>query len=258
MKKKPIAILDSGIGGLSVLNALSEKMPAESFVYYPDEKNFPYGTKEPQNILTCIKEQIKNLEPYSCKAIVIACHTASIHTLFSLQSYLPIPVFGIAQSSVLQFLDNRKTPIYLLGSKATIASNYYQSTFPNINCIEAQTLINEIEKNTQIQSDDLKSIIFKLLSKIPKHSFLFLGCTHFTMCNELFEEAQKLQIEIIDPSKQLADIVFKSLRNHNLLDLSSVSNDTKLVASNNFHLKSIDKLQKMPRKNLYVNLALPV
>ena len=73
----PIAVLDSGVGGISVLRELVRQMPSENFLYFGDSKNAPYGEKSPDEVLRITRENLKSLLARGIKALVLACNTAT-------------------------------------------------------------------------------------------------------------------------------------------------------------------------------------
>ena len=92
---EPIGVFDSGVGGLTVLDAIQKELPNESIVYLGDTARVPYGNRTPETIVRYALECAQVLVQRGVKAIVIACNTASAHALDVLQCELTIPVFGV-------------------------------------------------------------------------------------------------------------------------------------------------------------------
>ena len=95
MKNKPIGIFDSGIGGLSVLAKIIEKLPTEEYIYYADTDNVPYGIKTNEQIKEYVKRAVDFLMDKDVKAIVIACNTATSIAIEDLRRNYNIPIIGI-------------------------------------------------------------------------------------------------------------------------------------------------------------------
>ena len=74
---RPIGVLDSGLGGISVLRELVKLMPGEAFLYYGDSANAPYGTRTPEEVIDLTKKDVDFLLERGAKAIVVACNTAT-------------------------------------------------------------------------------------------------------------------------------------------------------------------------------------
>ena len=95
MQSAPIGVLDSGMGGLSVLHALRRAMPHERFLYYGDNANAPYGPRPPEEIRALTSRTAQKLIDRGIKALVIACNTANSAAGELLRTRLPIPVVGV-------------------------------------------------------------------------------------------------------------------------------------------------------------------
>ena len=91
----PIGFLDSGVGGVSVLNAARKALPNEDFILYGDSANAPYGTKSEEQVIDLVRNAAHILMQQGIKALVIACNTATGIALETMQKELPIPVVGI-------------------------------------------------------------------------------------------------------------------------------------------------------------------
>lgn len=91
----PVGIFDSGVGGISTLGAMVKLMPEEDFLYYGDEKNAPYGTKATEEVISCVRKVVNELQKDHIKALVIACNTATGAAAAVLRKELTIPVIGI-------------------------------------------------------------------------------------------------------------------------------------------------------------------
>ena len=95
MRSAPIGVLDSGMGGLSVLHALKGAMPHERFLYFGDNANAPYGPRPPEEIRALTLRTAQTLLDRGVKALVIACNTANSAAGEMLRERLPIPVVGV-------------------------------------------------------------------------------------------------------------------------------------------------------------------
>lgn len=124
--KKAIGVFDSGVGGLTVLEALRQKLPNEDFIYLGDTARVPYGNRTPQTIARYATSCARQLVDRHVKALVIACNTASAHALSALRSAFRIPVFGVIEPvSQMAVGTSRSGIIGVIGTRATIASDCY-------------------------------------------------------------------------------------------------------------------------------------
>ena len=87
MNNRFIAVLDSGVGGLSVLSVLEKKFPNERFLYFGDNGNAPYGNRSKQNLLSITLKNIDYIKSYDVKAIVVACNTLSVNIIYNIKEY---------------------------------------------------------------------------------------------------------------------------------------------------------------------------
>ena len=95
-KYDPIGVFDSGVGGISVLRELMRQMPHESFVYYGDSANAPYGARTPEEVCALTEAHVQQLIDRGAKAIVIACNTATGAAIrFLREKYTQIPIIGM-------------------------------------------------------------------------------------------------------------------------------------------------------------------
>ena len=92
----PIAVFDSGVGGISVLRELVRVMPNENFIYFGDSANAPYGSKSKEQVLSITRKNLEALMSRGIKAFVIACNTATSAAVSTLRAeYKELPIIGI-------------------------------------------------------------------------------------------------------------------------------------------------------------------
>ena len=126
--EQPIAAFDSGVGGLTVVQAMRELLPAEDILYLGDTARVPYGNKSPDTIIRYSREIMAYLRGHDVKAVVVACNTASAHALSILQEEADIPVIGVIAPGVEAALAaTRNGRIGVIGTQGTIQSEAYQN-----------------------------------------------------------------------------------------------------------------------------------
>ena len=231
--KLPIGIFDSGIGGLTVANAISKLMPNEKIIYFGDTVHFPYGDKSPQSIRNYCARITKFLLAKKCKLIVIACNTASSHgcnTVIKL-TVTPAMVVNVIDP-VAQYVakHHSKQKVGVIATKGTINSRIYvrriQKLDPKITVAQLATpllapMIEEGFFNNYIS----KTIINSYLEKRSLQNIkgLILGCTHYPLIKKEVENYYKKGVEVIDS----ASIVAQSVRRR-LMDLNLTANRKSL------------------------------
>ena len=127
--KKPIGVFDSGIGGLSILSSLVEKLPNESFIYLSDNKNCPYGNKLQEQIKNFSLKNSKKLIELNCKMIIVACNTATTNSIDLLREKIDIPIIGIEPGIRPAILNTKTKNIGVLATEKTLESKLYKGLY---------------------------------------------------------------------------------------------------------------------------------
>ncbi|MBQ8433759.1 MAG: glutamate racemase [Clostridia bacterium] len=218
---RPIALFDSGIGGLTVLQSVVEVLPNENYVYLADNAFFPYGVKSYHELEKRIKIITKYLVSLDAKAIVIACNTASLH-LEAIKKIAKIPVVDVITptcNKVFGVTQNNK--VCLLATDATVRSQRYQQILQNrgidvvaVGCSDFVPLA----ENGSYESAWADDIICQKLSGVTNENFdtVILGCTHFGLLKESITQVlgNKIYVECGVPT---ALYLRNILTNNNLL-----------------------------------------
>lgn len=215
MINQPIGIIDSGLGGLTVMKEIIQQLPNEDIVYIGDTKHCPYGDKNIEQIKIFVSDIVDKLIDRNIKLLVIACNTATVLMLDELQQRLNIPVIGMLDRISQQIFDLTETKeIGVIATDATVSTHKYQqkimSYTPEVTVIEkgCPTFVPLIEQGLT-KSLALKKAVNNELKifKDTKIDTLVLGCTHFPMIKEKIQQYLP-NIKIIDPAKYVAmDVV---------------------------------------------------
>ena len=144
---RPIGAFDSGVGGLTVVKAMRELLPAEDILYLGDTARVPYGNKSPDTIIRYAREIMAYLRGKDVKAVVVACNTASAHALTILQKESSVPVIGVIAPGVEAALSaTRNGRIGIIGTQGTIQSEAYQNVLPlELKNFQSQKLMNHLK-----------------------------------------------------------------------------------------------------------------
>jgi len=246
---RPIGLLDSGVGGISVLQALQKLLPHENFIYFADSVHFPYGEKSPLEVTRYTSQITAFLLSQNIQMLVVACHTASAMSLNSLQANFPIPVIGMIQptlATLKKVTKNRR--IGILGTKGTIQSDVYQKAiretfedaviFPIV-CLELE---KKIENNEVISQELIKECLKPILGQ--EIDSLLLVCTHYPHIQLEIEQELDPQTTVINPSLSVAEEVKKQLK-----ETPSSSHEPHHILYTSGNLKDLKKfLNKHPLK----------
>lgn len=119
-RDRPVAVFDSGVGGISTLGALRRVLPKEHFIYYGDTANAPYGVKSREEIMACVRNVIDRLMTFGPKAIVIACNTASSVAAATLREEMTLPVIAIEPALKPASLNRHGGEILVLATPVTL------------------------------------------------------------------------------------------------------------------------------------------
>ena len=264
--QKPIGVFDSGIGGLTVARAIAKELPNEKIIYFGDTAHFPYGDKARSSIKRYSEVISEFLLQKNCKAIVIACNTASAAAAISLKNHIPK---GILLFDVIHPLVNHintfhsKQKIGIIATKGTTNSKIYPKLIAekndkiNVASLATPLLAPMIEEGF-FNNNISKTIINEYLSKkkIKDIDTLVLACTHYPIIEKeisKYYSGVKQKIKILNSAKIVAENISLELNRLNLAATSAnnahefyVSDYTKSFekSSEIFFGESI-KLQKM-------------
>jgi len=230
-----IAVIDSGIGGLTVAKEIIKLMPNEEIVYFGDQKNCPYGDKTEHEIKTFVYDMIHFLEQYELKALVIACNTATSFLLEELQQRLPYPVVGVIEPGAAYALDETKNKkIGVIATVKTIESEAYRQTLQKIDaeavvysqaCSRLASLIESPNVTYEALHLALEEYLFPLKNK--GIDTLILGCTHYPLIVDQIKQFVGKDVVLIDPAIRTATELQRILAEHQLF-ASSVRTENHL------------------------------
>ncbi|MCE0722660.1 MULTISPECIES: glutamate racemase [Legionella] len=227
-----IGVFDSGMGGLTVLRALREGLPHESFIYLGDTARLPYGTKSPDTVKQYAMQMAKLLVERRIKALVIACNTATTAALPYLQEMLPdMPVLGVvapgAAAAVAATENNR---IIVLATETTIASNAYQQLITQhlpqaiINTRACSVLVALAEEG-MVTNQVAREALKHYLDGFTNEDTVLLGCTHFPVFKPLLNKLLPQGVTVVDSAHATA------LALHQLLEKQDLLNDVPSLSS---------------------------
>lgn len=214
----PIVVIDSGLGGLTVFDAIHERLPEWPLVYCFDNAVFPYGEKSEQAVVQRIRFCIEELYRYITPSmIVVACNTASTVVLPMLRQWLDIPVVGVVPAIKPAAIASKKHCIGLLATPGTINRTYTAKLIGayagacHVISIGNSELVQMAEQKLQGQAvclTRLKHILLPFIDAQVVPDYVVLGCTHFPwLIDELTQSYSEEDIQWIDSSKAVAQRV---------------------------------------------------
>ena len=222
IKCRPIGIFDSGVGGLTVLNAFLTLYPPAlyggSYVYIGDTARLPYGTKSPQTIIKYSETITRALLQFKPQSIVIACNTASTHALPSVKAIAQsIPVFGMIEPAVKTAIASTKNNhIAVIGTVGTILSNIYETEIKlnaphiKVSSVACQMLVALAEEDwvdTTIAQDIIRAYLGNLFNSDHPPDVLILGCTHFPLFKSTLQKVIGDKVILINTGLEAANLI---------------------------------------------------
>lgn len=250
MDKRPIGLLDSGVGGLTVVKKFIQKMPNESTIFIGDNAHIPYGDKSQDEIIALTWQSVKFLLRQNVKLIVFACNTATAVAMKIIQKRIDVRIVGVIQSGAKAAIKaTRNNNIASVATQMTTAIHAYQKAITNqrhnirVNEIAAPKLVPLIEKNAG-HNAYLKAIKEALVSLNELDiDTLILGCTHYPIIQTEFSECLGPEIQLIDPADQVVQDVYDILRHEHLLNETSAVGEHEYYTTGDINL--VNKLGKL-------------
>ena len=222
--EKYIGVFDSGVGGLTVVKSLLEKLPNENIVYLGDSKHMPYGDKTNEQIIKYVMDDVKFLNTYELKAIVIACNTADSVASNDVKKAYNIPVYGVINPTAKQAaIVTKNNRIGVIGTSAAIKSNVYEKNILKYNAhakVISQAcpfLVPLIEEGKfDIGNQEMRYILEDYLAPLIDENIdtLVLGCTHYDLLSEIIKDMYPT-LNIISSSRFVGDVVKKEIELNN-------------------------------------------
>lgn len=232
-KALPIGVFDSGVGGLTVLRALRERLPHEDYLYMGDTARLPYGTKSQDTIVRYSLQTTAELVKRGIKMLVIACGTASTAALPVLRAtYAPLPVIGVIEpGAAAAVAASQCGHVVVIATEASIRGKAYDEAMQRIRHdvqVTGQpcTLFVPLAEEGWTTGPLVEGIAERYLHDIfdpATHKdellpdTLLLGCTHFPPLRAALQKVVGPQVRLVDSASTTAAAVFQILQAHHML-----------------------------------------
>lgn len=238
----PIGVFDSGMGGLTVLRELKRALPQESFIYLGDTARLPYGTKSRQTVVQYAKQMAQLLMKRDIKLLVVACNTATISALPTLQTLMPhLPVVGVIEPGAKAAANaTRNQNVLVLATETTVRSEGYLKAIHQCNsainvasqaCGLFVALAEEGRVNDALAQLAIQTYLSQSLQ--PAIDCILLGCTHFPVLKQAIADYAGPQITIVDSAIETTKEVQRLLKalalQHTSVTISPQRRTTYLV-----------------------------
>jgi glutamate racemase len=251
VKKQPIGIFDSGVGGLTVAHAIKQILPGESLIYFGDTAHLPYGDKSAESIRYYSGKITEFLLDHNSKVVLVACNSASASAFDTLKAEFQDRTILIdVIDPVVDYLSTRNfRKIGVIGTKRTISSGTYDKKLkektPGTNVVSMATplFVPMIEEGF-IFDDISNAIIRTYLSNetLSGIEALILGCTHYPIIRNQISKFFNFNVEVVDSAKIVSLILKETLEKNNLLNDSGKVQDKFFISDYTSYFEKIARM----------------
>lgn len=242
MNSNPIAVFDSGLGGLSVVRHLRQLLPHETIVYFGDTARIPYGTKSRPTVVQFALETAGFLLQFDPKLIVAACNTASALALDVLTRELPVPVIGVVEPgarAAVRLAEGGRVAV--IGTEATIASGAYpqaiRALVPEqaVITVACPLFVPLVEEGRDCDDDIVQLAVEKYLGPLRAEDVrvIVLGCTHYPLLRPAIAACLGPHVHIVDSGRETSLAVQRYLSQHDGLSSSTAAGTMRCYVSDN-------------------------
>lgn len=211
-RERAIAVIDSGVGGLTVAKEVMRQLPEERIIYVGDNARCPYGSKSPEEIREYSFQMIDFVKNTPLKALVIACNTATAVVLEEAKAYLPLPVIGVIEPGARAAVAATRTGhVGVIGTEMTIRTKAYERELlrvqPNLTVsgLACPAFVPLVE-NHKADSEEARRVVRDTLAPLVSQELdtLILGCTHYPLLAPLIQEVMGEKVTLISSAEETA------------------------------------------------------
>jgi glutamate racemase len=265
LRVRPIGIFDSGVGGLTVVKSLLNRLPNESFIYYGDTAHVPYGSKSREELFKYARNIISFLLSREVKTIVVACGTHSSVTLTEMEKTCPVPILGVVKPGARAAARaTRNGKIGVIATQATVNSRSYATNIKALvptyevfsaACARFVPLVEAGLLSGEETRQAIREYIKPLL--VQEIDTLVLGCTHYPFLASIIADFTGDNVSLVDPAMETVEELTQILTQKDLLNENQGSPSREFYVSGNdesfyrvWRLLLGDVIKKVERINL--------
>ena len=220
----PIGVMDSGIGGLTVVRQLQRLLPGEDIIFFGDSANCPYGNRTADDICNLSLAMLRFLEGRGVKCVAIACNTIST-MVDRLRPHMPFRVESIVECGAAKAVEREMSTVGIIGTEFTVKSGAYDRLIHqgDPDCVvvskgspKLAALVDRGDFNQEEIDEEIRTQVGDILSRGAVKD-LILGCTHYPIVEENFRRCFP-QLNLIDPAYEQASAVKAYLTKENALN----------------------------------------
>jgi glutamate racemase len=216
-----IGVFDSGVGGLTVLRALVDRIPEADYLYFGDTARLPYGSKSAATVAHYAVGAVRYLQDQGAELLVIACNTATALALDEIKSAAGVEVIGVIEPGAeAAAAASRKRTVVVIGTDATISSHAYRRalearkvTVREKACPLFVPLVEEGWVEHPVTEQVARIYLSEAFSDDESDAdVLVLGCTHYPLIKPLLRRVAPEHIAIVDSAESTAQNVVRQLQ----------------------------------------------
>jgi glutamate racemase len=203
-----VGVFDSGVGALSVINAIKKEMPALEIVYKDDKAHLPYGSKTVEQIHTFVRPIFQQFMDEGCQVIVVACNTVTTNLISQLRQEFPVPMIGMEPAVKPAAEHTKSGVIAVFATPRTLGSERYEWLKQEYgkgvkilepDCSDWAMMI----ENNRVEREKVADIVEEVISEGA--DVIVLGCTHYHWIEQLVKEIAAGRAEVIQPEKPVIE-----------------------------------------------------
>jgi len=219
----PIGVMDSGVGGLSVVKALQSVLPHEDIIYFGDTANCPYGNKSREELLCLSGNMLAFLQEMGVKCVALACNTTSSLAPILREKY-NTPIITVAECASDAIGKLALDKVGLIATVGTVNGGIYKkrihavSPATSVHSVGSEhlaTLVEEKDADPAAVEHEISACMDTLLSENALE-YVILGCTHYPLVKDTFQKLYPA-LNFIDPAPYQAECVRTFLQENNLI-----------------------------------------
>lgn len=263
ISSKPIGVFDSGVGGLTVVRAIRNRLPGEKILYFGDTARVPYGTKSPETIRRYTREISSFLNNQGVKLVVVGCNTCSATALDCVADRFSGPAIGVIEPGARKAISVTQTGrVGVIGTRATVESGAYDRALralsPEVRVFStACPLFVPLAEERMEGRRAAKLIAEEYLSPLAAQEIdtLILGCTHYPLLKETIQEAVGDAVAVVDSAESTAEAIYGRLVELDRLSAPAASSPIQIFVSDDpFGVERFCRYL-MPEERVWVGTA---
>jgi glutamate racemase len=221
IRRPTIGVFDSGVGGLTVLRALVDRIPAADYLYFGDTARLPYGSKSAATVAHYAVDAVRHLQSQGAELLVIACNTATALAFDEIKAASRVPTVGVVEPGAeAASKTSRNRKVVVIGTDATIASHAYRRALEARNvtvrekaCPLFVPLVEEGWIDHPVTEQVARIYLDEAFSGDAKEAdVLVLGCTHYPLIRPLLSRIAPAHVAIVDSAESTAQEVAQQLQ----------------------------------------------